>query len=115
MNILKKYQKKFQYAFLGILTAVKTEVSLRIHLLITVLVIGWGLVIKLPAWKWVVLLLTIGLVLVTEMLNTAIERTVDLFCESYHPKAKQAKDIAAGAVLLAACIAVAIGLVIFFC
>ncbi len=113
MKIEDNYRQKFYNAFRGIFSVVITENSMKIHLVMAALVIIVACVARLALWKWAVLLLTIGLVLITEIINTAIETVVDLYCESYHPKAKLAKDIAAGAVLVAAIIAVLMGIVIF--
>jgi len=115
MKLTTKYRKKFKYAFQGIITAVKTEGSMKFHLGAAFAVILWGFYTGLPLWKWAVLILTIALVIICEMFNTAIETTVDLCMDSYHPLAKRAKDIAAGAVLIAAIMAVLAGVVIFFC
>lgn len=76
-------------------------------------VIGVGLYLSLQTWEWITILLTVGIVLTLECLNTAIETVVDLVTEEYHPLAKIAKDVAAGAVLIFSIIAVIIGLLIF--
>ena len=79
---------------------------------VTALALGFRL--KLTAYEMAVLLLAIGMVLVAEMMNTAIEKAVDLVCPQYHPLAKIAKDAAAGAVLAAALIAAAVGYYLLF-
>lgn len=114
MSIVSKYRNKFRYALQGLITAIKTEDSMRVHLVIAVLVILWGFYTHLPLWKWVILFPTIAVVLICEMINTAIETTVDLCKDSFHPMAKQAKDIAAGAVLIAAIMSIFVGVAIFF-
>lgn len=114
MSILSKYHHKFKYALQGLTTAIKSEDSMKFHLTVAVIVIGWGIYSHLPLWKWALLFLTIAIVIICEMLNTAIETTIDLCIDSYHPKAKQAKDIAAGAVLIAAIMSVFVGVAIFF-
>lgn len=86
---------------------------MRIHLLITAIVLALGLFLGLSRVDWLFLLLAIALVLVAEMLNTAVEVVVDLVSPDFHPLAGRAKDVAAGAVLLAALHAVVAGVLIF--
>ncbi|MCE4047007.1 MULTISPECIES: diacylglycerol kinase family protein [Bacillaceae] len=103
----------FRLAFIGIISAVKKERNLRIHLCFTALVILLGFVFHISVQNWMFLSIAIGLVICMELMNTALERVVDLVTEKYHPLAKQAKDIAAGAVLFAAIIALIIGMFVF--
>ncbi len=105
--------KSFQYAFSGIKAAILAEKNMRIHLFISMLVIIFGLWFSLTIVEWVVILFAIGGMLALEMINSAIERLVDLVTEEYHPLAKSAKDIAAGAVLIYAITSVIVGLLIF--
>lgn len=105
--------KRFAHALDGLLFTIGTEPNMKIHLTATALIIAGGVYVGLAPWKWAVLLLTINLVLVSEIINTAIETAVDLSIQEFHPLAKRAKDIAAGAVLLSALIAAITGLVIF--
>lgn len=86
---------------------------MKIHLVITTLVVIGGVVFSISLTEWMFCLLCIGLVIGTEMINTAIENVVDLASPELHPLAGQAKDIAAGAVLICAIISVIIGLMIF--
>ena len=111
---LHKLYKSFGYAFAGIGYALKTQVNMVIHLGATILVTVAGFYFRLTAVEWAIIVLAIGLVWVAEMLNTAIEATVDLVTEKIHPIAKMAKDVAAGAVLLAAFCSVIIGILIFW-
>lgn len=103
----------FKYAFEGIWIALKEEPNLKFHLLAMTLVIILGLYLNIPAFDWLILALTIGVVISLELTNTAIEEVVDSFTDHEHPSAKKAKDVAAGAVLIASVMAVIIGLVIF--
>jgi diacylglycerol kinase len=91
---------------------VRTQPNIRIHILITVAVVLTALWLELPVSEFGILFLTIGLVLVTELVNTAIEVLVDLVSPEHHPKAKVVKDVAAGAVVVAAMVSVAIGLLV---
>ncbi len=105
--------RSFGYAFSGIGQMIRTQRNAQIHVLITaaacVAAWAWGL----SRLEWVALILTIGLVLGMEAINTAVEAVVDLASPQYHPLAKRAKDIAAGAVLLVAIAAVCVGLLLF--
>jgi len=102
----------FKHAGEGLLYAVRTQRNFRIHLVATALVVLLGAWLRLPDASWAVLVLMIGLVLVTEMMNTAAEALVDLASPDYHPLAKLVKDVAAGAVLVIAITSVVVGLMI---
>lgn len=102
----------FKYAAEGVLHVFRTQKHMRFHFLMLVLVLVLSLMFRLGRIETILLLLTISLVLVTEMMNTAVEAVVDLVTQSYHPLAKFAKDIAAGAVLMATLNALAIGLIL---
>ncbi|MGD8243684.1 MAG: diacylglycerol kinase family protein [Anaerolineae bacterium] len=102
----------FRFAVSGLWYALRTQWSMRIHLGVASAVGVLGLWLGLPADQWAVLALTIGLVLLCEMINTMGEKLVDLVCPDYHPFAKTVKDVMAGAVLLAAIISVIVGLLI---
>ena len=107
-----KFFKSFGYAFQGIKTAF-SEQNMRVHAVATVIVIVAGLLTRLTTVEWCIILVVIALVLAFEMMNTAIEKVVDLASPTIHPLAKAAKDIAAGAVLVIACMSVIIGILIF--
>jgi diacylglycerol kinase len=102
----------FRHAFAGLWHALRTQRNTRIHLTMAVAVVALGLWLGISFLEWAVLVLTIGFVLVSEMLNTVAESLVDLITPDYHPHAKIVKDVAAGAVLLGAIIAVLVGLLI---
>lgn len=97
----------FRYAWAGLSYAFQTQRNFRIHSILTFVVIGLGLFLQLPAVEMAILGLTIGAVLATELLNTALESVVDLTVkQTYHELAKIAKDCAAGAVLVSALTAI---------
>ena len=104
--------QSFRYAFAGLWQALRTQRNARIHLLATVAVTAMGLWLRLDAVRWAVLVLTISLVFFAEMVNTVVEVIVDLVTPEYHPLAKVAKDVSAGAVLVTAMAAVVVGLLI---
>jgi undecaprenol kinase len=103
----------FRFGFQGIASAAARERNMQIHIFISVIVIIAGFVFSISKIEWIAILLAIGGMIALEMMNTAIERTVDMYTKEFHPLAKQAKDIAAGAVLIFAIISVIIGLIIF--
>ncbi|MBG9544388.1 diacylglycerol kinase [Cytobacillus firmus] len=107
------FLNSFVFAFSGIRTALWNERNLQIHLAVSLAVMFFGIYFGISRLEWMIILLAIGGMFSLELLNTAIERAVDLSTEDYHPLAKQAKDIAAGAVLVFAIISVIIGGVIF--
>ena len=103
----------FKHAFVGIGVAINSERNLQIHIAIMFLVIIFGIILKISVVEWFVCLLLFGGVISLEMINTAIETTVDLITMERNPKAKLAKDASAGAVLVMAIVSVIIGLIIF--
>lgn len=110
---MMKFINGFFYALKGIGVAIKEQLNLKIHLLALVVVIVAGIFFDLVAIEWAVIFLTFGLVIATEMVNTAIEYLVDMVQPEFHPQAGKVKDVAAGAVLVAAIIAVAVAITIF--
>lgn len=103
----------FGYAFSGICFAVVLQRNMKLHLAVAVCVVGVGIWVELDALRWAILCLTIASVLILEVLNTAMERFVDLVSPEHRPSARRIKDLAAGAVLIAAICAVAVGLILF--
>ena len=105
--------KSFSCAAKGIFLVAATQRNMKIHIGITVGVLGAGWFFHITRTEWLILIITILMVLMGEMLNTALEKVVDLVSPEYHVLAGQAKDIAAGAVLLAAMGAVVVGILLF--
>jgi len=91
----------------------RTQVNARIHAVVAVAAIVAGFVLHISAWEWCAVIGAIGLVLVAEAINTAVEAVVDLASPEVHPLAERAKDVAAGAVLIGAAVSVIIGLLVF--
>ncbi|MGD2144569.1 MAG: diacylglycerol kinase family protein [Anaerolineae bacterium] len=102
----------FRLAFSGLWHTLRTQRNMRIHLAIAGAAVAMGLWLKLPTDQWATLAVTSGLVLISEMINTVVEQLVDLVRPDFHPLAKTVKDVMAGVVLLAAIIAVIVGLLI---
>lgn len=109
----KRLIDSFRYAFYGICEAYKGEQNLKIHTVFAILVIICGFFFKISYVEWLICLVLIGLVLMAEFFNTAIEYVVDLASPSVHPLAKLAKDTASAGVLMMAIISAMIGLIIF--
>ncbi|MDX2301192.1 MAG: diacylglycerol kinase family protein [Microscillaceae bacterium] len=105
--------QSFVYAYRGVMHCLKTQHNAWIHLFISFWVIFFGFFFNISALEWAVLVLAMGLVLAAETFNTAIEEFVDWLSPQLHPKAGLVKDIASGAVLLAAISASLVGLLIF--
>ena len=114
MSLLKNHMNGFKYAVEGVVQVVRTQRHMRFHFLVLGLVLVVSLAFNLARWETLVLLFTVALVLVAEMFNTAIEAVVDMVTQTYHPLAKFAKDIAAGAVLITTLNALAVGFLLFF-
>jgi diacylglycerol kinase len=104
--------RSFGFAIAGLGYLIRTQPNFRVHLLATIAVVGVAVGVGATPVETAVLLLAIGLVLVGEACNTALEAVVDLASPSIHPLAKIAKDVAAAGVLLAAGIAATTGLVV---
>lgn len=111
--MLKSRLNSFKYATSGIKTTFKDQPNLIIHVIIAINVVIAGWFFNVSRTEWLVLVLTVGVVLTVELTNTAIEEVVNSFTDQVHPAAKKAKDVAAGAVLIASVMAIIIGLVIF--
>ena len=110
---LRNRIKSFSYAIAGIREFIRREHNARIHLAATIAVIIAAWTLHVSLMEAVSLTLVIGLVWVTELLNTCIERMADLITLERNPHIKFIKDLAAGAVLVAAATAVIVGLFIF--
>ncbi len=108
------FNNTFKNARKGFRLVLKSEVNLRIHTAIAVLVVFLALLLKFSALEFCILLFVIGLVIVAEMLNTAIEFTLDsIYHNRYSRMVGMAKDISAGAVMFATIISVLVGLILF--
>lgn len=110
---MKKLLKSFKYAFEGIFTGIKEEQNMKVHIVIMILVIIFGIMLKISTIEWIICIVLFGLVISMELINTAIENTVDLVTKEKNEQAKIAKDVASGAVLVSAIASAIIGLIIF--
>jgi diacylglycerol kinase (ATP) len=105
--------KSFQYAFEGFRHFFLTEHNAWLHALATCLVIVVAFVVGISTLEWIAIVFAIALVWITEMLNTAVEKSMDHLSPASHPNVKLIKDVAAGAVLTAALAACIVALIIF--
>lgn len=110
---MRSLLKSFLYAFRGILAAVKTQRNMRIHITAAVYVTAFSFFYDLTRTEYALLALTFVAVMSCEMINTAIEAAVDISSPDYSEKAGFAKDVAAGAVFVAAVFAVVVGVLLF--
>ena len=107
--------KSFSYALNGIFQLFRLEPNAKLHTLATVIVVIAGAVRHIGQGQWLALCIAIGMVWITEALNTCIEKLCDFCCDNkFHPSIKIIKDISAAAVLIAAFISIIIGIIIFF-
>lgn len=109
----KKLINSFKYALQGFASSFRTERNMKIHVVATILVIILGIYLKLNLIEWSIITIAIVIVISAELFNTAIETIVDMVSPQKNEKAKLAKDISAGAVLISAIISVIVGLIIF--
>jgi len=109
----KKIINSFKYAIQGFLMSFRKERNMKIHFFIMIAIIILGFLLKISKAEWIICIILFGIVIAGEMFNTAIETTVDIAMPQKNPKAKIAKDVSAGAVLILAIISVVIGCMIF--
>lgn len=109
----KKIKNSFKYAYEGLFSAIKTERNMKIHILIMFLVVILGILLKINQYEWIICIICFAMVIGGELFNTAIETVVDMVMPYKNEKAKIAKDISAGAVLVLAIGSAIIGLIIF--
>lgn len=102
-----------KYAWAGLITTLKYERNVRIHLFAAIIVLIFSLLLKINRFEWLFIILAISLVLISELINSVIERLIDYLKPERNIHAKEIKDISAGVVLLATFTAVIIGIIIF--
>jgi diacylglycerol kinase len=107
------FLRSFVYAWQGLIYAVRTQRNARVHAVLGAGAIVLGLVLRISPVEFAMVFVAITLVFIAEMFNTVAEACVDLVTTEYHPLAKIAKDVAAGAVLLNAILSVIIGILVF--
>ncbi len=110
----RKLIETFNCAIDGIIYTLKSERNMKIHYVIGLIILFLSLFFDLTRMEMIVLFFTISLVIISEMMNTAIEKSIDLFTKEYHEFARIAKDVAAGGVLIASLNAIVVGYLLFF-
>ncbi len=105
--------RSFKYSISGLKSAFVSESNMIVHLLLSIIAISLGFIFKISLIKWCFIVFSIGFVICTELINTAIEATVDLFTDEIVPLAKIVKDTSAGAVLVSAITSLIIAAIIF--
>ena len=107
------FLRSFVYAWRGVVYAVRTQRNMRVHIALAILAIALGIFLRISAVEFAMIFVAITGVFITEMINTVAEACVDLATQTYHPLARVAKDVAAGAVLVASILAVVIALFVY--
>ena len=107
------WKNKFGYALRGLRRAFRTQTSFAVHLVIACVAVAAAAVFRVTAIEWVLLVAAIGMVLVAETFNTAIESLARAVDTQFHPRLRDALDIASAAVLVAAATAAVIGMCLF--
>ncbi|MBI4118502.1 MAG: diacylglycerol kinase family protein [Parcubacteria group bacterium] len=110
---LVKRAKSFTHAGRGLWLFLKTTHNAWVHAFVSLFVVSLGFYFHITTTEWALLVLACGLVFVAEAFNTAIEIDMDLTSPEFHPYARDTKDVAAGAVLVSALVAVVIGVLVF--
>ncbi|MBM7569630.1 diacylglycerol kinase family protein [Aquibacillus albus] len=103
----------FEHAINGVKEAIKSERNLKIQMVISVIVTIMGIILHITPVEWAIIIITIGLVLSFEIMNTAIEKVMDYLAPEFNSSVGLIKDISAGAVFIAACTSVIVGSIIF--
>lgn len=101
------------YAFRGFVLLLKTSHNFLGHIFFMALAVYLGFILHISSVEWVLIVITTGLVLITEALNSAFEIDINLTSPEYHPYARDTKDIAAAAVLISVLVSIVVGLIIF--
>lgn len=110
---MRKHHVSFQHALDGIIVAFKTQPNFKIHLSLSIIAVIIGFLLKIPLQSWAIMVFVIATGLAIELINTAIEFTVDLLTQEYQLLAKFAKDTSAGAMLIYAVFSIIIACLIF--
>jgi len=110
---LKSRFGSFKFALNGLCSVLKNEHNSRIHLLVAIIAVVLGIILKLNRYEWSLLIIVIGIVFLTELLNSSLESLADIIDPVWNDQIRKAKDYAAAAVLISAIISVIIGGLIF--
>ncbi|MDF9409279.1 MAG: Undecaprenol kinase [Pelotomaculum sp. PtaB.Bin013] len=111
---VRNFLTSFFYAAAGIWHTLLTQRNMRVHFAAALLVLGLAVYLEVEAHDLLFLIFSITLVIMAEMFNTAVEAVVNLYTQTYHPLARVAKDVAAGAVLVAALNSIAVAYLVIY-
>jgi diacylglycerol kinase len=114
MNYLKQRKDAFGFAFSGLSQAFKSEANLKLHFIISVLVVIVGAYFSITKVEWLIIFLCMALVISIELINSAFEKLCDMVIPEKHPNVEYIKDVSAAAVLVASIISAVIGIAIFW-
>ncbi len=109
----KSFKKSIEYCLNGLSYAISHENNLKREIVLGIIALIAGVLLKISKTEFLIVIIMISLVLTTEIINTAIERCVDLYTTKYNEMARIAKDVSAGAVLVMAFFALVVGIIIF--
>ena len=110
----KRLVDSFNFAIEGLISALKNEKHMKVHILAAIIIVILAIVINASKVEILIISLSVSFVIITELVNTAVEAIIDLVSPERHPLAKLAKDVAAGAVLIAAINALCVGYLLFY-
>jgi len=113
MISIKRLGKSFKYALVGIKKVFVEEQNFQIHLVVTAIVLILAVYFNIEIWQFIILLLLVALMLILEIINSIVERLIDLLKPRIHEYVKDIKDMAAAIVFIGAFIAILIGIMIF--
>jgi undecaprenol kinase len=113
MGLKHPTTKSFYYAFQGLKTGFIQEPNLRVHAIAATLALILGITLRINTYEWLLLTFTVFYVITLELLNTVLEAIVNLVSPEIQPVAKVAKDVSAACVLLAACMSIIVGAILF--
>ncbi len=113
-NEIRRFRKSLKHALRGLLYAIKSERNFQIEIIITAFVLALIFIFKIKNWEAIVLILMVMWVLIAELINTVMERIVDILKPRIHPYARLIKDLMAAVVLISAVVSVIVGIIIFF-
>ena len=110
---IESRMNSFSFAFQGIFSMIKMEVNAKIHLAFTVLAMVVGVLLQISSIEFIFIIVVMAMVWMAELINTAIEKSMDIISTDFHPKIKLVKDLSAGAVLVCSLAAILTGCIIF--
>ncbi len=110
---MQKFFRGFVYAWQGIVYALQTQLNMRVHLVVSIAAITLSIWLGISRIEWMLLLMTLAQVISLEIVNTALEVSLDLISKEHNPWIGRAKDLAAGAVLVSAVFAIGVGFLLW--